>query len=108
MVTSVALSVLSRISAPHFLAHVRETGDYMVERLSEVNSPHIKQVRGRGLMVGVELDTDAQPVLNKGYNRGLLLIKARERVVRFVPPLILEKKHVDELVDKFGKILAEL
>ncbi len=108
MVTSVALGVLNRISAPPFLQHVRETGNYMMERLSEVNSPHIKQVRGRGLMVGVELDTDAQPVLNKGYNHGLLVIKARERVVRFVPPLIFEKKHVDELVDKFGKILAEL
>ncbi len=108
MVTSVALYVLNRISDPKFLAHVQETGNYMMERLSEVNSPHIKEVRGRGLMVGVELDTDAQPVLNKGYDHGLLLIKARERVVRFVPPLIIEKKQVDELVDKFGKILAEL
>ncbi len=108
MVTSVALSVLNRISDPKFLAHVRETGDYLMERLSEVNSPHIKQVRGRGLMVGVELDTDAQPVLNKGYEHGLLLIRARERVVRFVPPLIIEREHVDQVVNKFGKILAEL
>jgi predicted acetylornithine/succinylornithine family transaminase len=108
MVTSVALYVLNRIADSKFLAHVQETGNYMMERLSEVNSPHIREIRGRGLMVGVELDTDAQPVLNKGYDHGLLLIKARERVVRFVPPLIIEKKHVDELVDKFGKILAEL
>jgi len=108
MITSVALSVFNRISDPKFLAHVTETGNYLMERLSEINSPHIKEVRGRGLMVGVELDLDAGKVTEKGYARGLLLIKARERVVRLVPPLILQKSHVDELIDKLGKILAEL
>ncbi len=107
MVTSVAHYVLNRISESKFLAHVQETGNYLMERLSEINSPHIKQVRGRGLMVGVELDMNAQPVLNRGYDHGLLLIKARERVVRFVPPLIIEKNQVDEMVDKFSKVLAE-
>lgn len=108
MITSVALSVFNRISDPKFLAHVNETGNYLMERLSEINSPHIKEIRGHGLMVGVELDIDAQPVLEKGYKNGLLLIKAREKVVRFVPPLIFEKKHVDELVEKFSKILTEI
>ncbi len=108
MVTSVAVKVLNRISDPEFLANVRETGDYLMERLSEINSPHIKEVRGRGLMVGAELDIDAGKILEKGYDRGLLLIKAREKVVRFVPPLIFQKAHADELVDKLSRILAEL
>lgn len=108
MMTAVALSVFNRISDPQFLAHVKETGDYLMERMSEINSPHIKEVRGRGLMIGVELDIDASKVTEKGYAHGLLLIKARERVVRFVPPLIIQKKHIDELVDNFGNILAEL
>lgn len=107
MVTAVALSVFNRISDPKFLEHVNETGNYLMERLSEINSPHIKEVRGRGLMVGVELDIDAQKVLEKGYAHGLLLIKARERVVRFMPPLVFQKAHVDELVEKFEKVLAE-
>lgn len=108
MITTVALKVLNRISKPEFLAHVNETGAYLIERLSEINSPHIKQVRGRGLMVGVELDVEAQPVLDRGYANGLLLIKARERIIRFVPPLIFEKKHVEEVAEKFSRILAEL
>ncbi len=107
-ITSVALSVLNRISDPKFLAHVSATGSYLVDRLSEINSPHIKEVRGRGLMIGVELDIDAGKVTEKGYARGLLLIKAREKVVRFVPPLVFERKHVDELIEKFGRILTEL
>ena len=108
MITSVALSVFNRVSDPKFLAHVNATGNYLMERLSEINSPHIKEVRGRGLMVGVELDVEAAKIRTAGYAHGILLIQARERVVRFVPPLIMQKTHVDELVDKFGKILAEL
>ncbi len=108
LVTTVAVNVLKRIGDPEFLAHVRATGDYLMERLSEINSPHVKEVRGRGLMVGAELDVDAGKVLEKGYEHGLLLIKAREKVVRFVPPLVFQKTHVDELVDKFSSILAEM
>ncbi len=107
-ITSIALAVFKRIRDEEFLAHVQATGDYLLERLSEINSPHIKEVRGRGLMVGVELDIDAGKVTERGYAHGLLLIKARERVVRLVPPLVFEKKNVDELVEKLGKVLAEV
>ncbi len=107
-ITSVALSVFNRIGDPKFLAHVNETGNYLMERMSEINSPHIKEVRGRGLMIGVELDIDAGKVTEKGYAHGLLLIKAREKVVRFVPPLVFQKAHVDELAEQFAEILAEV
>jgi acetylornithine/N-succinyldiaminopimelate aminotransferase len=108
MITSVALSVFNRVSDPKFLAHVTETGNYLMERLSEINSPHIKEVRGRGLMVGVELDLEAAKIRTAGYAHGLLLIQAREKVVRFVPPLVFQKAHVDELVEKFATILTEV
>ncbi|HEX7589193.1 MAG TPA: aspartate aminotransferase family protein [Anaerolineae bacterium] len=108
MVTTVALNVLNRIGDPEFLAHVTEMGSYLMERLSEINSPHIKQVRGRGLMIGVEVDIDAAQIREKGYGHGLLLIQAREKVVRFVPPLIIQKADVNELIEKFTKVLAEV
>ena len=107
-ITKVALEVFNRISDEKFLAHVNETGNYLMERLSEINSPHIKEVRGRGLMVGVELDIDVAQVRDRGYAHGLLLIQAREKVVRFVPPLVFQRKHVDELVDKFSSVLTEV
>lgn len=106
LITSVALAVFERIKHPAFLASVRDKGAYLMERLHEINSLRIQQIRGRGLMIGVELDVDAQPVIERGYAHGLLLIKARERVVRFLPPLIVEKAHIDEMVDKFGQILT--
>jgi len=107
-ITSVARYVFNRISDPQFLAHVNAVGSYLLERLSEINSPHIKEVRGRGLMVGVEMDVDAVKIRERGYAHGLLLIQARDRVVRFVPPLIFQTAHVDELVTKFTQILAEV
>jgi predicted acetylornithine/succinylornithine family transaminase len=107
LVTGVAKVVLNRVSQPEFLAHVNETGDYLMERLSEINSPLIKAVRGRGLMVAVELTVDTNAIIEAGYKNGLILVNAGTNVIRLVPPLIIEKEHVDELVEKLTVILAE-
>ncbi|MEO8607116.1 MAG: aspartate aminotransferase family protein [Chloroflexota bacterium] len=107
LVTEVAKVVLNRVSQPEFLAHVNETGDYLMERLSEINSPLIKDVRGRGLMVAVELTVDTSSIIEAGYKNGLILVNAGTNVIRLVPPLIIEKEHVDELVEKLTVILAE-
>lgn len=106
-ITSVAKYVVERISQPEFLAHVRETGEYLKDRLHEINSPLIKAVRGRGLMIGLELTVEAAPIIEAGYRHGLLMINAGTDVIRFVPPLIIEKTHVDTLMEKLTAILAE-
>ena len=85
--------------------HVKEVGDYLLERLSEINSPHITDVRGRGLIAGIELDIPPAGIVNQGYEHGLLLASSGSNVIRFIPPLIIEKKHVDELVEKLTVIL---
>lgn len=108
LVTSVAKHVVQRISQPEFLAHVSEVGDYLVERLSEINSPVIKEVRGKGLMVALELTLDVSGVIEKGYEHGLLMVNAGTNVIRFVPPLIIEKSNVDDLVGKLTTIFAAL
>jgi acetylornithine/N-succinyldiaminopimelate aminotransferase len=107
VVTSAAKAVLDKISQPEFLAHVTEVGEYLHERLSEINSPLIKEVRGKGLMAGVELTVPAGPLVKEGYKHGLLLVNAGDNVLRFVPPLILEKQHVDVLAEKLTIILGE-
>ncbi|MCC7447623.1 MAG: aspartate aminotransferase family protein [Anaerolineae bacterium] len=107
-ICAVASYVFDRISSPSFLQNVRETGQYLHERLEEINSPHIQQVRGRGLMLGVELDIEAAGLLAKGYERGLLMVNAGTNVLRLIPPLIAEKQHVDVFIDRFSGILAEV
>lgn len=106
-VTSVAHEVVQRVNQPDFLAHVNEVGDYLVERLHDINSPLIKEVRGRGLMVAMELTVESAPFIQKGYEHGLLLVNAGPNVLRFVPPLIIEKQHVDTLIESLTTLFTE-
>ncbi|MDX2140031.1 MAG: aspartate aminotransferase family protein [Chloroflexota bacterium] len=105
-ITSVAGYVFERISHVDFLAHVREVGGYLKERLQEINSPLIKEVRGRGLMVGVEMHADVAPLIEAGYAHSLLMVNAGPNVIRFVPPLVLDKPDVDVAIERLTDILA--
>lgn len=106
-VTAVAGHVVDRINTPDMLAHVREVGEYLKERLEEVNSPLIKEVRGRGLILAVELTIEVGPLIEAGYEHGLLLVNAGSNVLRFVPPLVAQKSDVDYLIEKLTIILGQ-
>ena len=97
--------VVKRILSPGFMEHVTEVGDYLLERLAELNSPHITDVRGRGLMAAIELNIAPAGIVQQGYEHGLLLVNSGPNAIRFIPPLIVEKQHVDELIDKLTMIL---
>ena len=105
VVMRAASVVVNRVLSPGFMEHVAEVGDYLLERLAELNSPRIVDVRGRGLMAGIELDVAPAGVVDAGYEHGLLLVSSGTNVIRFVPPLIIEKRHVDELIEKLTVIL---
>ncbi|MCY3914797.1 MAG: acetylornithine/succinylornithine family transaminase [Chloroflexi bacterium] len=98
--------VLKRVLSPGFLEHVKEVGEYLLERLAEINSPHITDVRGRGLMAAIELSVPPADIVAQGYEHGLLLVNSGPDAIRFIPPLIIEKQHVDELVEKLTHILG--
>ena len=100
--------IVRRVSDPAFLADVRAKGTYLMERLQEINSPHICEIRGRGLMVGVEMDIPVAPIIQGGYERGLIMINAGERVLRLVPPLIIERTDLERAVATISAILAAL
>jgi len=97
LVSSVALAVVRRIAEPAFLEAVRKRG----ERVREVLEPRagrgrIVDVRGRGLMWGIELDGPAAPVVSAALERGLLITTAGERVIRLLPPLTIEPEELEE------------
>lgn len=109
LITAAASYVFDRINNPAFLAHVREVGAYLKERLEEINSPRIKEVRGRGLMLGVEFDGEhANKVVEKAQERGLLLVNSGTTVLRVIPPLIAEREHCDHFVERLSAILADI
>jgi len=101
----VAEAVLNRVNRPEFLAEVAAKGRYLQERLAELNSPHITAIRGRGLMVGVDLDVPAADVIKAGYAAGLLLVNAGPDTLRFVPPLIISREEIDLLIERLSAVL---
>ncbi len=107
LICRVAQIVVNRVRQPEFLAAVRDKGSYLMARLADLGSPRIKEIRGRGLIIGLELDTLANPIVQKGYAEGLILVNAGDYVLRLVPPLIIEKQHIDLLVEKLGRLLTD-
>jgi predicted acetylornithine/succinylornithine family transaminase len=99
--------VLKRVSSPAFLGHVRDMGSLLVERLEEMHSPRIKDVRGLGLMVGVEFDIEVAPLIQAGLEHGVLMLNAGTKVLRLLPPLIVEEGHIGQFVNTLDQILSE-
>ena len=89
-VTSVALHVLDRLSDPALLAHVRETGAWFGKQLNEIahRTSRIRQVRGVGLMWGIDVMGTAAHVVSEALGRGLLVCSAGDYTVRMLPPLV--------------------
>jgi predicted acetylornithine/succinylornithine family transaminase len=108
LTSAVAEVVVRRVADPGFLADVKAKGEYLHERLEEINSSHIKAVRGRGLMVGVDLDVPVADVTGAGYPRGLLLINAGTHTLRLVPPLIITRDEIDVLVERLSAVLQAM
>jgi acetylornithine/N-succinyldiaminopimelate aminotransferase len=105
-----ALKVLEILERPGFLEHVREVGAYFRTRLEELQDelPVIREVRGEGLMLAAELQVPCKDVVRQAVEAGVLMNCTQERVLRFLPPLVLERRHVDELFAVLRPILAAL
>ena len=103
-----ALAVLEEVSKPELLANVREMGRYMMIKLAGMKSsaPVIKEVRGLGLMVGVELGAPCGPIVEECARKGLLINCAAEKIIRLLPPLNVGKAEVDKALNILGKILG--
>ncbi len=89
--------------------HVRETAPYLESRLNELADrfDFIIERRGTGLMQGLKCDRPVGDIINKAVSKGLILINAGPDIIRFVPPLIIEKEHVDRMIDILTQALEE-
>lgn len=82
------------------LKNVEETGAYLYEKLEEIAAKHdcVKAHRGVGLIQGLECDKPVGEIINKAVEKGLLLINAGTNIIRFIPPLIVSKQNVDDMI----------
>lgn len=90
------------------LENVKEVGAYLQEKLDGLveKYPNVVERRGKGLLQGLEFDESVAPIINKIIESGALVVSAGEKVIRFVPPLVIKKKHVDELIAIIEKCLG--
>lgn len=105
LVTGVGRAVLETVRQPAFLEHVRRMGELLGQGLRSLDSRQVREVRGAGLMWGVEVRGKAQDVLQAGYEEGVIMAAAGESVVRLVPPLIIEEEHVRAFLPAFERAL---
>jgi predicted acetylornithine/succinylornithine family transaminase len=108
LVCSAANVVFDRVNQPQFLAQVRESGAYLVDRLRDLDSPQIVSVRGAGLLIGLELRSPVAPLVTAAREQGLLVINAGENVLRLCPPLTVTPAEIDQAVDILERCLEVL
>jgi acetylornithine/N-succinyldiaminopimelate aminotransferase len=106
-----AIAVIDTIKQEHLLDHVRTTGEYFLAQLRELQSRHpaIAAVRGRGLMVGLDLNSEdlAKQLLAGMFARRIILNRTHETVLRFLPPFLITREHVDHAISALDELLTE-
>lgn len=81
-----------------------ELGNYFKSELESINHPAIKEVRGKGLFIGIELTEDARPYCEKLKDLGILCKETHDTVIRFAPPLIIDKEDLDWAIDQVKSV----
>ena len=92
--------VLDLFEEDHIIEHVREVAPYLEQRLNELADKYdcIKERRGMGLMQGLVFDHPVGDIINRALEKGLILINAGADIIRFVPPLVITRENVDEMI----------
>lgn len=103
---AVSIAALEVIIEEDLPQRSRELGEYFLQELKKMNNPDIKEIRGRGLFVGVELYGSARPYCERLKEEGLLCKETHENVIRFAPPLIIEKEELDWALQRIHKVLG--
>ncbi len=105
----VALEFLAIVEEEKLLDNVNKVGAYLRQELKEIaeKSPAAKEVRGRGFIQGINLEIPARPIVDAALAEGVLFNSTQDTVVRFLPPFLLEEKHVDKGIRVLKKLLRK-
>jgi len=107
---AVALAALEVLEEGHLDQRAEELGAYFMDQLCQIKSPVVKEVRGKGLLIGVELYPEAggaRKYCEMLQKKGILAKETHDNVIRFAPPLIIEKKTLDWALKRIAKVLAK-
>jgi acetylornithine/N-succinyldiaminopimelate aminotransferase len=106
----VALEYLVIVEEENLLQHVTEVGGYLQQQLRALTDRYsvAREVRGRGLIQGLQLDVPARPIVEEAFAEGVLFNSTQDTVLRFLPPFLLQEKHVDKGMRVLKKLLRKL
>ncbi len=109
-VTSAVSKVFDLFESEHLVEHVQEIAPYLTQKLDDLVDKYdfIKERRGMGLMQGLEFTIPVKDIIPQVMDAGLILITAGANVIRFVPPLIIEQQHVDEMITILDDVLGKI
>ncbi|QOR84493.1 ornithine--oxo-acid transaminase [Geobacillus stearothermophilus] len=104
---AVSIAALEVIEEERLAERSLELGEYFLAKLKQIENKDIKEIRGRGLFIGVELHVPARPYCEALKEQGLLCKETHETVIRFAPPLIITKEELDWAIERIVKVLSQ-
>ena len=109
LAAKVASKALDLLYTDNLIENSKIMGSYLKEKLSEMNHSFIKEIRGKGLWIGVELDSNisAKKICFSLMDEGILAKETHETVIRFAPPLLINKDEIDWAMKKINKVFNE-
>ncbi len=108
LAASVARAALRVLREEKLAERSAEMGEYFMEQLSEIPSPHVKEVRGKGLLIGLELKPEAKGArrfCEALLQKGILAKETHEHVIRFAPPLVIDRETIDWALPSIREVL---
>jgi ornithine--oxo-acid transaminase len=111
LAAAVGLEALKILEADHLAERAATLGDYFLQQLQKIKSPSIKEIRGKGLFIGIEFDpmkVKARDICLKLLNRGILSKETHHVVMRLAPPLIISKEQLDWAVEVIADVVSEI
>lgn len=106
---AIGIAALDVIVEEHLPERAQELGEYFKKELSKIKHPAIKEIRGRGLLIGVEIKKEygsARPYCEKLMTEGILAKETHDQVIRFAPPLVIQKEEVDWALEKIQRLFS--
>ena len=104
LASAVGLSSLKVIMEENLAERAKKMGEHLIEELRKLNHSNIKSIRGKGLLIGVELTVDADPYIKKLLELGIVSLTVQKNMLRFTPPLIISDEEVEYTVEKVSRL----
>lgn len=102
---AIAIAAMDVMVEDNYTEMALEKGEYFMNRLREINNHNIVEVRGKGLLIGIEFNCKAEPFCDELKELGVLAHETHETVIRFAPPLVITKEEIDWAVERIKKVL---